>query len=175
MAAVDPYEVLGVAPDASWTEVCSARRRLAKALHPDSGVVDGEHDPGRRMALVNWAFDEVRAARDRAGGPTAPGGADVDGTELGFTVEALPVDAFEAVLMAAVDLGDVVHLDEPYLLGVLVDHPGPCHCIFELSPEAGGTLVTMDVAPRSFGHCPEAGAVRDAFLDEIRRQGAPPS
>lgn len=174
MAAVDPYEVLGVAPDASWAEVCSARRRLAKALHPDRGGVGGEHDAGRRMALVNRAFDEVRAARHRAGQPTAPSGA-VEGTELGFTVEAQPVDAFEAVLLAAVDLGDVVHLDEPYLLGVLVDHPGPCQCIFELSPEAGGTLVTMDVAPRSFGDCPEAGAVRDAFVDEIRRQGGLPS
>ena len=169
----DPYAVLGVPPDATWAEVCSARRRLAKALHPDRSGPAGDHDGGP-MALVNRAFDEVRAARARAGEPSTPVDATVEQEETGvaFSVGALPVDAFEALLMAAVDLGDVVQLDEPYLLGVLVDHPGPCHCIFELAPEAGGTLVTMDVAPRPFGDCPPPVVVRDAFVEEIRRQGA---
>ena len=170
----DPYAVLGVRPDATWAEVCSARRRLAKALHPDRAGAAGQPEAGRRMALVNTAFEEVRAARARAGEPAAPlETAVVPGaTETAFSVGALPAEAFEVLLMAAFDLGDVVHLDEPYLLGVLVDHPGPCQCVFELAPESGGTLVTMDVAPRSFGQCPPPADVRDAFLDEIRRQAA---
>ncbi len=171
----DPYEVLGVPPDATWAEVCSARRRLAKAWHPDCSGPGGDDDGGRRMALVNRAFEEVRAARARAGVPAAslPVSVAQDGAGMAFSLGALPVDAFEVLLMVAVDLGDVMHLDEPYLLGVLVDHPGPCQCVFELAPEAGGTLVTLDVAPRAFGDCPPAAAVRDAFVDEIRRRGAP--
>lgn len=128
------------------------------------------------MAAVNRAFDQLRADRDLPGpaeapaeDPVRPGPTD-DDSLASFSVDVLPVVAFDAVLMAAVELGDVVHVDEPYLLGVLVDYPGPCQCLVELAPEAGGTLVSIDVAPRAYGECPAEDAVRDAFVAEVRRQ-----
>lgn len=174
----DPYGVLGVAPDASWEEVCAARRRLAKELHPDVSGEARRADAGRRMALVNQAFEAVRAARASAptleATPTASAGSPVltvdSLTANSFKVAAVPVVAFEALLLAAVELGDVVQVDEPHLLGVLVDHPGPCHCLFELAGGADGTVVSIDAAPRAFGDCPGVAAVRDAFVGEIRRQ-----
>jgi hypothetical protein len=128
------------------------------------------------MAAVNRAFDQLRAARDRAPAPIEPHSAEPDPGEAGlqFGIDALPVVAFEAVLLAAVELGDVVHVDEPYLLGVLVDHPGPCQCLIELVPEGSGTILTMDVGPRAYGVCPAGEAVRDAFVEEVRRQAGLP-
>ena len=163
----DPYEVLGLAPHATWAEVRAARRRLAKAWHPDLHQGRGV-DAERRMAVVNRAFEQLRAARTQgAPAPAAPAAAP-EGSAT-FSMEALQVVAFEAVLLAAIDLGDVVHVEEPYLLGVLLDEPGPCDCLVELSPEAGGSLVSLDVAPRHFGECPSASAVRDAFLARLGR------
>lgn len=159
-------------PDATWEEVSVARRRLAKALHPDLHQGSGRAEAEERMAVVNRAFDQLRAARDRAPAPgeTSTDGADTYEAGVQFSIDALPVVAFEAVLLAAVELGDVIHVDEPYLLGVLVDHPGPCQCLIELAPEAGGTIVSIDVAPRAYGECPSKDAVGDAFVDEVRRQ-----
>jgi hypothetical protein len=55
--SVDPFAVLGVAPDASAEEVAAAYRRLAKQWHPDrAGSVGAE-----RMAQINAAYDLLRA------------------------------------------------------------------------------------------------------------------
>lgn len=172
----DPYQVLGVAPGATWEEVRRARRRLAKALHPDVHDPAGRAHAEARLATVNRAFDQVRAARAATdGAATTPadtaGGAGPEAAEgNAFGVEALPVDAFEMLLLAAVNLGDVVAAEEPYLLAVLLDEPWPCQATLDLVPVAGGSIVTVDVAPRSFGVCPTGSQVRDALMAEIERQ-----
>ncbi|MDQ3679379.1 MAG: J domain-containing protein [Actinomycetota bacterium] len=169
----DPHEVLGVEPGTTWDEVCLVRRRLVKALHPDLHQGAGRADAERRMAAVNRAFDQLRAVRDRASPIHPPDETDEtteadeaegEETATSFSIDVLPVVAFETVLLAAVEIGDVVQVEEPYLLGVLVDHPGPCQCLIEMAPEAGGTLVTIDVAPRAWGDCPAGSAVRDALV-----------
>ncbi|MDP9387262.1 MAG: DnaJ domain-containing protein [Actinomycetota bacterium] len=166
----DPHAVLGVHPGASMDDLRRARRRLAKALHPDLRDETTRAEAERRMALVNLAYDTLRAGvvGSTPAGPS-PGGA-TDDAPAWFSVEALPVDAFELTLLAAVNLGDVIRAEEPYLLAALLDDPGPCQCLLELSPDAGATTVTVDVAPRHFGTCPTPTAVRDAFVAEITRQ-----
>jgi len=54
---VDPYSVLGLAPDASPAEVARAYRAKAKEWHPD---VRGTEDALRRMALINAAYEQIR-------------------------------------------------------------------------------------------------------------------
>ncbi|MFP5378109.1 MAG: hypothetical protein ACLGIO_15180, partial [Acidimicrobiia bacterium] len=81
-----------------------------------------------------------------------------------FAVDAPPGEAFEATLLAAVDLGDVVRAEEPYLLAVLLDDPGPCQCLLDLAADGGRTTVTIDLAPRHFGTPPPVEAVRDALV-----------
>src|SRR4051794_31020510 len=89
----DPRAVLGVKPDASWDDIRSAYRRLAKAFHPDTGG-----DP-RRMAEVNSAFQQLSVAHaepepkpeappEPAAEPS-PVATAVD--ELSFSIEQLPV------------------------------------------------------------------------------------
>lgn len=60
-----------------------------------------------------------------------------------FVINALPVDAFETLLVAASNLGEIVDEDPPYLLEVLVRDPGPLWCRFELFPDAGSTTVIL--------------------------------
>jgi DnaJ-class molecular chaperone len=52
---LDYYEILGVRPDASETEIKGAYRRLARQYHPDSG------DPGdvERFRLVQEAYETL--------------------------------------------------------------------------------------------------------------------
>jgi hypothetical protein len=158
--------ILGVTHEASRDDIVAARRRLARSLHPDAG---GSHV---EMARVNEAFRILLAVRaERSTDEVAHGKVshahDVDdGTSVdvesrrhrperifrdapSFVVNALPVEAFEVLLVAAANLGEVVDEDPPYLLEVLVRDPGPLWCRFELFPDAGSTTVSLscDVEP----------------------------
>jgi hypothetical protein len=63
----DPYAVLGVSPDASWSEIVAAHRHLAKLHHPDRLLsVDGESraQSEQTMRLVNAAYLQLRRHND---------------------------------------------------------------------------------------------------------------
>ena len=87
----DPYEALGVKPDASAADIKKAYRRLAKRYHPDS--TGGDKVKENRFKEVSTAYDivgdpEKRARYDAmqrqgafAGAGAGPGGA--DGFDLG--------------------------------------------------------------------------------------------
>jgi hypothetical protein len=66
---VDPFAVLGVAPEAGERELAAAYRHLAKQWHPDRG---GGERADRRMAEINAAYDILRASllQERMRGPT---------------------------------------------------------------------------------------------------------
>jgi len=157
----ESYVILGVSRDATRDDIVAARRRLARALHPDAG---GSHV---EMARVNEAFRVLLAVRaERSTGKVSLTD-DVDNSNVvdvdslrhrsgrvfrdvpSFVVNALPVEAFEVLLVAAASLGEVVDEDPPYLLEVLVRDPGPLWCRFELFPDAGSTTVILscDVEP----------------------------
>jgi hypothetical protein len=55
-AALDPYEVLGVTPQASDAEIKKAYRKLALKLHPDKAGAENE-DAAEKMKEVNNAND----------------------------------------------------------------------------------------------------------------------
>ena len=50
---VDPYEILGLEPGASWAEIRKAYRRLAKKHHPDKNLGDPASE---------WIFKQVDQA-----------------------------------------------------------------------------------------------------------------
>jgi hypothetical protein len=54
---MDPHALLGVRPDATPEEITAAYRKLAKEWHPDLAGADA----GRTMALINAAYDLLRA------------------------------------------------------------------------------------------------------------------
>lgn len=84
-----------------------------------------------------------------------------------FTVEALPVEAFEALLVAAAVLGEVLDDDPPYRLDVVLGPPYGCWCRLDLVPEAGASSVSLTVGAFEGGPPPQLEAVRDAWIDEL--------
>lgn len=76
----DPYDVLGVARDATDAEIKKAYRRLAKKYHPDANA--GDETAAQRFSDVTSAYDflndaEKRSAFDR-------GEIDANGNPMGF-------------------------------------------------------------------------------------------
>jgi hypothetical protein len=168
----DPFEVLGLASTATRAEIHAARRRLAKSLHPDIG------GDAVTMQSVNAAATEALAQRTRVdAAPTRTGTSTerparrekgeshrVIDDRPSFTIEALPVEAFEALILVTSWIGEVLVDDPPYALEVQLGEPLWCWCGLELMPEAGSTSVGITVA-RIPGHRrPEIDEVRDLWI-----------
>lgn len=64
----NPYEVLGLSPDATDTEVKNAYRKLARKYHPDNYADDPEKAAWaeEKMKEINEAYDTIQQQRDHA-------------------------------------------------------------------------------------------------------------
>jgi hypothetical protein len=170
----DPFAVLGLPADADADAILAARRARAKTAHPDAG---GSIEAMQRL---NAAVEAALAAAGGASPPTrtsgstagrrrrpSPNGGGVRQDHPSFTIEALPVEAFEGLVVAAATLGDVADDDPPYLLEVLMSDPVPAWCRLELVPDAGATTVSITTA-RLPGHpTPDILTVRDGWIDAL--------
>lgn len=179
----DPFSVLGLGPDATAEDVRQARNRLAKQHHPDLG---GSSDD---MRVVNAAATEALARIDDAAPAPSPPRPTrrqpppprdrrgrVERDHPSFTIEALPAEAFEAILIAGRVLGEVADDEPPYRLDLVLDDPRQVWCRAELVPDGGGSTVSLTVAGPPGGAGPGSGeslgdsivyAVRDRLLEEI--------
>jgi hypothetical protein len=183
----DALRALGLGPDADADDVRAARRRLARQAHPDAG------GDTAAMASINVAaaraLDELAERSDGAGrsddvnghesAPAAePGGWDEDDPAVGavrqhdipsFTVEALPVETFEAMLVAAGWLGEVIDDDPPYRLDVHMTEPFECWCRFDVVPDAGASTVSLTVGSWADSPLAPVEQVRDVWVDVLNR------
>ena len=76
----DPYEVLGIRPDATDDEVKAAYRELARKYHPDRYENNPLSDLAEeKMQEINEAYDTIIRQR-RAGGANRAGGAGASGS-----------------------------------------------------------------------------------------------
>ena len=65
----NPYDILGITPNATNEEVKSAYRALAKKYHPDNYVDSPIADLAQsKMQDINWAYDEILRERTTQGG-----------------------------------------------------------------------------------------------------------
>jgi hypothetical protein len=179
----DPYAVLGVSAHATAEDLAAARRRLALTMHPDVGG-----DPAAMQAL-NAAYDEAvrrlehpslreppppapAAPPPAAPAPTSPGSMRLHGVQFdqpSFTIDVLPVEAFEALLVVASWMGEVLVDDPPYLLEVFLHDPAPCWCRLDLVPDAGATTVSLIVAGIDGDPTPDPEHVRDEWVSNLNR------
>ena len=156
----------------------AARRRLAKEIHPDRG------GDGGRMSELNRAYERALAQLRQApvqpvAPPTPPKppsatqarrpGRFVERDDASFAVSVLPVEAFEALVVAANSMGQVLLEDPPYLLECYLLDPVECFCRLELFPEGGGSQVALTVvtAEGGSGPPPSVDDVRDAFIAAV--------
>ena len=66
----DPYRILGVSHDADDETVKQAHRKLVRENHPDRLMAQGMPEEfvshaNDKLAMINAAYDRIRAARDR--------------------------------------------------------------------------------------------------------------
>ncbi|NND74347.1 MAG: hypothetical protein HKN44_05020 [Ilumatobacter sp.] len=179
----DPFRDLGLERSADADAVRAARRRLAKEHHPDTGGDEGQ------MRRINAAAADALQAIEAPPGsppPRSPTPADgpltpddpasgFDGQPTGltsdvpsFTVEALPAETFEALLVVATWIGEVLDDDPPYRLDTHLFEPVPCWCRLELVPDAGASSVSITIA-RTGAALPSLEAVRDVWVDQLNR------
>ena len=90
-----------------------------------------------------------------------------------FTIEALPVEAFEALLVVATWLGEVLVDDPPYQLDVALGEPFECWCRLDLVPDAGASTVALTLASLDGRPVPDLDAVRDAWVANLNTLGRP--
>jgi len=160
--SADPFAVLGLPTDATIEEVRSARRRLAAEFHPDHG------GDAARMGEINVAFDAViDILAHQPAPPLRYRGVQHDAPS--FTIDTLPVEAFEALLVVTSWMGEVLVDDPPYVLEVHLVEPGPCWCRLDLVPDAGGSTVTLTVASVGDEPAPDVEAVRDTWVANLNR------
>ena len=82
----DPYEVLGVSPDASDDEVKKAYRELARKYHPDNYQNNPLADLAEeKMKEINQAYDAITKARAVGGSAYGSGSAAQSGYSYGYS------------------------------------------------------------------------------------------
>ena len=193
MSSDDPFGVLGLAFGAPLGDIRAARRRLARDAHPDQG---GSEDA---MKALNAAFDSavahatgrrVLADPGQSGAPAGPqrstvppsrptrreqprasGRFRVSHDHPSFTIDALPAEAYEALLIVTSWIGEVLVDEPPYLLDVHLYEPSECWCRLDLVPDAGSSTVSLTVAAVDKGPCPDLEDVRDLWVSHLNQLG----
>lgn len=182
----DARRTLGVAADADADAVRAARRQLAKALHPD--VRGGDPEAMRRLNEATATVLE-HLARPQPGGPAPPAPASRSPRSTqsprsagpvrtahdvaSFVIEALPVVAFEALLVVTSWLGEVVVDEAPYQLEVVLLDPLRCWCRLDLVPDAGASTVSVTIAALPDEPLPDLDDVRDLWVAALNEGRGP--
>ena len=179
----DPFTTLGLTEGASADDVRGARRDLARSLHPDAGgdavamqQVNAAAADALRILASRAAGDE-RNASTHAGATSAAGSTSTASSATSeaewtgvrrdvpsFTIEALPAEAFEALLVATAELGEVEDDDPPYELRTLLSDPIVCWCQLDVVPDAGASTVSVSIAPVEGHPLPSLIDVRNAWI-----------
>lgn len=160
MKRTDAMRLLGLDGNFCADDLRRARRRALIVHHPDHG--------GSREALadVERAYDLL--GKQTSVAPPATRGSSTRvrrGTDRpSFTVDVLPVDAFEILLLAAAELADVCDDDPPYRLEVRMSDPVDTWITFEVVPDAGSSTVSITVDSSSGVDIEE---IRDLWITTI--------
>ena len=168
MAFADPFLLLAIDRTATPQEIRRAWREKARTAHPDAGGSDSamqDLNEALRNALelvgdpkVLKAVSPVLVRRER----------DVSS----FTVDALPVECFEALLIVAGISGAISHEEPPYQLEFSLHDSdvagalnGWCRC--DLVPEAGVTTVSLLVGTEISAEGISVEEVRDYLVANL--------
>lgn len=167
---------LRVSSSFNETDLRRAKRALLFESHPDHA--------GRTESDTKTSIDEVLASYDFLMSVLA----DKSNSQLlkdlitssssehqyardlpSFTVNALPVDAYHLLFVAAHELGEVVEEEEPYFMVVRMSHPTEYWCEIDVVPDAGASTVSLSATrcDNATGALVDIIAVRDLWVHTI--------
>jgi hypothetical protein len=177
-----PHSILGIGTDATASEIRAARRDLARVYHPDAGgdaaiMQRINAAAAQALRLLGDAEANGSGCGDSQGPPagessdtTTSASTDWVGTTRdvpSFTIEALPAEAFEALLVATAELGEVEDDDPPYQLRTLLAAPLACWCQLDVVPDAGASTVSVSIAAVDGCRPPPLVDVRNAYITAL--------
>ena len=156
---------------------------MAQQLHPDHGgdasamqELNAAYEEAARMVTAPVAAPPVDVpptpdpyVRKARGGRRTIRGVQHDAPS--FTIDVLPAEAYEALLVVTSWMGEVLVDDPPYLLEVFLQDPSPSWCRLDLVPDAGATTVSLMVAAVEDGPAPDIDDVRDIWVANLNRLG----
>jgi hypothetical protein len=122
-----------------------------------------EIDRARSAAADHPAGDPAVPARSRRGDDVSGYARDIPS----FTVEALPVETFEAMVVVASWMGEVLDDDPPYRLETYLYEPLDCWCRLDVVPDAGASTVSLTIGGLDGAPAPDVLTVRDAWVDNL--------
>lgn len=178
---MDPYVVLGISLEASEEEVRIAWKRHARHAHPDAGgsvAAMQEVNEALRCVLRDIRLRANSPATSRVETPLADrsekkptkrqthwsrASRDVSS----FTVDCLPVEAYEALLIAVSWHGDLAIDEPPYSVEAIINDPFRCWVRFDIVPEAGASTVSIAVASPDGVPTVSSEDLRDLFVDSL--------
>ena len=130
------------------------------------------------MQALNGAYEEAVRRLSHEPLPPTPGPPPHSRSPRGvqhdaasFTIDVLPADAYEALLVVTSWMGEVLVDEPPYLLEVFLHDPSPCWCRLDLVPDAGATTVSLIVAALEGDPAPDIDAVRDEWVANLNSLG----
>ena len=169
-----PFDVLGVSPEASQSDIRIAWRKKAASLHPDVG---GSHAEMVELnQALTLALSIARAAtldqkRPTETKPRSQAKSFATRDMSCFTIDALPVDAWHVLHLCASECGPLIDENEPYMLEFMMHdtsiaefQSAICRC--EIVPEAGGSMVHLSVFT-DVGKSPGIELMRDYLVATI--------
>ena len=161
--------MLSVERGASADEIRRAWRERARTVHPDVGGTDAA------MQELNEALHSALAYVDVVSIATVSSSPLLVRRELdvsSFTVDVLPAECFEALLIVAGISGAISHEEPPYQLEFSLHDSdvtgalnGWCRC--DLVPEAGATTVSLLVGTETSAEGISVEEVRDYLVANL--------
>lgn len=157
-------QALNVAFDAAVAHL-TGRRRLPDVETPGGRDDDAPAPGATRNSTVSPAAGMGNRRRERWVGRLQQ---DVPS----FVIDALPAEAFEALLIVTTWIGEVLLDDPPYLLEVHLHEPVECWCRLDIVPDAGASTISLTVAAVGGITAPLVDDVRDVWVHHLNQPGA---
>lgn len=145
------------------------QRALMKTAHPDAG---GSHAAFIEVTRATQILLNTKRTSKRTSDISYDGS---KSDHPSFTIDVLPVEAYEYIYVAANVLGQIADEDPPYSLQVLLNDPQHCWCLVTIVPEAGGSIVSITVhnADDSQNRTFNLEAIRDFWVSTINEVQLP--
>lgn len=158
---MDPFAVLGLAPEATPEEIRRAFRDKARLTHPDAGVGSGD------MGTLVDAYRAAMAASKRPRRPLRSARHRAERDVASFTVDALPAEAFEGLSLVAASVGDVADEEPPYAIEFILRAGEGVWCRCDIVPDAGACTVSVTVVQMGQPTGLDCEAIRDLLVAEL--------